>query len=181
MTVSTAIGRRLRVSRSVLAVAVGSSLFLSLVVGVAVQPAQGVQPWPRLPKPAGIGKPAGAAVKAIAVPAAAAPSTGVYTIYSGWNRPVSRTTIRMPVAAGIPLMGDWNGDGLDTPGVYQNGTWRITNAAAGTRQWETLTRFGGATDTPVVGYLDGDRRMDVGTFNNGTWSWQYSSQSTRTK
>ena len=173
--------RRAAVPRAVASIGLALALGVALQVGLGAGPAAGAQPAPRMPKPAGIGKPEGGVITPIGVPAAAATSTGVYTIYSGWNRPVSRTTIRLPAASGIPLMGDWNGDGLATPGIYQNGSWRITNAAAGTRQWENLTRFGGATDTPVVGYLDGDRRVDVGTFNNGTWNWQLSSQSNRTR
>ena len=63
------------------------------------------------------------------VPVAASSATGLWQVWStGYGR-LSGTQITMPPAGGTPLMGDWNGDGVDTPGRYEAGQWFVTNAA----------------------------------------------------
>ena len=116
------------------------------------------------------------------IPGAAAPSTGVFTVYSGLGMRTSRTTIRMPKASGTPLMGDWNGDGVDTPGRYSRGQWYFTNAVVGSPTWESRGAWGGQSgDVPVVGLIDGDRIPDIGVFRAGQWLWKLSADdSTRT-
>ena len=101
----------------------------------AARPAE-VRAAPNMPQPGGIagaGKAGG-----VSVPAAAAPDTGIFTVFSAFGRPAARTTVKTEPAplAGIPLMADWNGDGVETPGRYDNGKWFMTNGAAGTRPRE---------------------------------------------
>jgi len=90
--------------------------------------------------------------------------------------------------SGVPLLADWNSDGVRTPGVFSDGVWLVTNSAAartaltsmalastldsGSRgPWAELTRFGSAGDIPVTGDIDGDGLLDIGVFNLGAWSW----------
>lgn len=109
------------------------------------------------------------------VPAAANIATGRWITWSNGLGRDAGTIIELPPAAGIPLMGDWNGDGIATPGRYENGHWLITNAAADTPQWEGKVAFGGEPgDIPVVGNLNRDKRADIGVFRNGVWLWQLS-------
>jgi hypothetical protein len=75
----------------------------------------------------------------------------------------------------VPLLADWNGDGIATPGRYDAGQWFVTNATVDSAQWEGKTAFGGNPgDIPVTGQIDKDGRADVGVFNGGTWLWQHS-------
>jgi hypothetical protein len=53
------------------------------------------------------------------------------------------------------LMGDWNGDGTDTPGVVRNGVWHLRNSNT-TGFGEISLAYGDPGDTPVVGDWDGN-------------------------
>ena len=70
-------------------------------------------------------------------------------------------------ATDVPFLGDWNGDGIDTPGVYRDGQW-FQNS--GTRADGTTTDFwfGGApNDIPVVGDWDCNGTDTPGVFRDG--------------
>lgn len=57
----------------------------------------------------------------------------------------------------IPLVGDWNGDGIDTIAVYQAGTWRLDLDGDG--RWSArdgMFEFGQGGDIPLVGDWNGD-------------------------
>jgi hypothetical protein len=71
------------------------------------------------------------------------------------------------LAGDDPVMGDWNGDGTSTPGVYRDGTWyqRDANSGGPSRSFH----FGLAGDRPVAGDWNGDGKDTVGVFRNGTW------------
>ena len=74
-------------------------------------------------------------------------------------------------AADIGVVGDWNGDGIATIGVFNDGTWILDDNGDG--RWlpgETLLQFGSAGDLPVVGDWDGDGVDDVGVYRDGTWT-----------
>ncbi len=69
-----------------------------------------------------------------------------------------------------PVVGDWNGDGVDTIGVFMNGTWILDDNGDG--RWlpgETMVEFGQAGDIPVVGDFNGDGVDQLGVFRDGKW------------
>ena len=70
------------------------------------------------------------------IPAAGSSAQGMWITLSQGAAGNSRTRIKMPVLEGSPLMADWNGDGVATPGVFSGGQWFITNAAIGRSTWE---------------------------------------------
>ncbi len=73
-------------------------------------------------------------------------------------------------ARDIPVAGDWNGDGVDTIGVFMNGTWILDDNGDG--RWlpgETMVELGQAGDMPVVGDFNGDGVTDLGVFRDGKW------------
>ncbi len=139
----------------------------------ALAPAQ-VSPAPALPPVAGLetsdqrthAEPA-------SVPAAGSVSTGRWTIWTGRSGQSTETTLSLPPGGGRPLLADWNGDGIATPGRYDAGQWFLTNASVDSAVWEPHASFGGdPADVPVVGRIDKDRKADIGVFRNGTWLWQ---------
>ena len=70
----------------------------------------------------------------------------------------------------FPVTGDWNGDGIETIGIFSGGTWTLDDNGDG--RWtpgETMVDFGQPGDLPVVGDWDGDGVDDLGVFRAGTF------------
>ncbi len=65
----------------------------------------------------------------------------------------------------VPLVGDWNGDGVDTVGVFRSGTFLLGNGTSG--RADVVFGFGQAGDQPVSGDWDGDGRDSVGVYRAG--------------
>ncbi len=127
-----------------------------------------------LPRPPGVSD-SGSSATSRSVPAAASTTTGSWTVWTGRPGRSTVTRMSMPPVTGRPLLGDWNGDGVATPGYYEAGQWYVTNASVDSAAWEPYLSFGGEpTDVPVVGRIDKDRRTDVGVFRDGTWLWHLS-------
>ena len=71
-------------------------------------------------------------------------------------------------ARDIHVMGDWNGNGVTTPGVFRDGRWLLRNQrSAGTPDLDFV--FGAAGDIPVVGDWDGNGTTTVGFVRGNTW------------
>jgi len=70
----------------------------------------------------------------------------------------------------LAVVGDWNGDGIHTIGVFRNGAWYLD--VDGDGQWSTpdlLVEFGKEGDLPVVGDWTGDGVTKLGVYRNGTF------------
>jgi serine-aspartate repeat-containing protein C/D/E len=70
----------------------------------------------------------------------------------------------------IGVVGDFNGDGIDTVGIYRAGKWTLD--VNGDGQFDAADRhfeFGGRDDRPVVADLDGDGTDEIGVFRDGRW------------
>ncbi len=70
----------------------------------------------------------------------------------------------------IPIAGDWDGDGIDTIGVYRtsNRTWYLRNSNTGGIADLTIA-YGSPGDFPVPGDWDGDGDDTVGVVRGDTW------------
>lgn len=66
------------------------------------------------------------------------------------------------------VVGDWNGDGVDTIGNFENGQWglRNTNSAGGP---DVSVRYGAPGYRPVVGDWDGNGTDTIGVYVGDTW------------
>jgi dipeptidyl aminopeptidase/acylaminoacyl peptidase len=64
-----------------------------------------------------------------------------------------------------PLAGDWNGDGVDTIGVFHAGVFLLTDSFA---EAEHSTSFGRAGDLPIAGAWRAGLRDGVGVFHPST-------------
>ena len=71
-------------------------------------------------------------------------------------------------AGDIPVVGDWNGDGTDTIGLYRAGNWLLCNTLNGTVDLNVA--FGLAGDQPIVGDWNGNGidKVGVGRPSGGT-------------
>jgi serine-aspartate repeat-containing protein C/D/E len=68
------------------------------------------------------------------------------------------------------VVGDWNGDGVVTIGVFRNGTWFLD--VNGNGRWDNgdvTAYFGREGDIPVVGDWTGDGVSKLGVYRNGTF------------
>jgi Papain family cysteine protease len=85
------------------------------------------------------------------------------------NNPVSSasTALTYGIKGDIPVMGDWDGNGTDTPGVFRNGVWYLSNGVAG--HVDITTVFGEAGDRPVVGDWTGTGHDGIGVVRNASW------------
>jgi hypothetical protein len=103
------------------------------------------------------------------------PSTGRFllrqpeiVVVAGFPIKISTTiTINFGLAGDVPLVGDWNGDGIDTVGVFRNGLVLLTNSPNinnSTPTFDVIFSLGFGGDVPVAGDFDGDGKDSVGVF-----------------
>ncbi len=153
----------------------------AVTVSVALGGA-GVVPAAAAIRPAAAAAPVPAAASVPAVPTAVKGATrsivgyaragsGAWLVGSPAGFPWQRSQVKVP-GAGTPVWGDWDGDGLATPGRYASGTWSTAAQRVGPATLVPLRSYGGVVgDIPVVGDWDGDGRSDVGIFRAGMFRW----------
>ncbi|HWC90299.1 MAG TPA: VCBS repeat-containing protein [Pirellulales bacterium] len=68
------------------------------------------------------------------------------------------------------ISGDFNGDGIDTVGIFRHGHWVLDTDGDGRYTDRDLAfDFGPASGTPIVGDFNGDGRDEVGVYDQGVW------------
>lgn|GEM_PF-1185739 len=110
------------------------------------------------------------------------PNTSTVGLYSGgvWyfrdsnNSGSVDVEIRYGVGLGsgwLPVVGDWNGDGVDGIGLYKDGRWRLRDMTNNQLTNEYIISFGSneAGWIPVVGDWDGDGDDGLGLYKDGQW------------
>jgi hypothetical protein len=70
------------------------------------------------------------------------------------------------VAVGTPIVGDWDGSGSDTAGMWVNQSWYLSNCHCTTTPGSLA--YGRTTDIPIVGDWDGDGDATVGVYRPST-------------
>ena len=76
-----------------------------------------------------------------------------------------------------PMMGDWDGDGTETPGTYEAGVFKLNNANDGSAPDITFA-FGDSRGFPVAGDFNGDGTDDVAVYRAGLWQVRLSTGAT---
>ncbi len=79
-----------------------------------------------------------------------------------------QTYVYAAPAGGTTLMCDWDGNGVDTPGVFLNGTWYTTDATTGGLS-QLEFGYGGPGDIPVCGDWNGDGKDTPGVKRGAVW------------
>ena len=74
---------------------------------------------------------------------------------------VTTITFGYGTVGDVPLSGDWNGDGVDSPGVWRSGRFHLRNGVSGGPA-DLSFGFGKSTDVPIVGDWNGDGIDTVG-------------------
>ena len=65
----------------------------------------------------------------------------------------------------LPIVGDFDGDGIDELGLYRNGIWKIDlNGDRDFHHVDEVFQHGTPGDTPVVGDFDGDGVDDIAVY-----------------
>jgi hypothetical protein len=110
-----------------------------------------------------------AAASAPAPTPAPAPGPVVSTVFEGSGNVVGASAAAVPFGqpGDIALACDWNGDGVDTLGVFRSGVFYLTDTP-GSGRAETVFAFGQRGDQPVCGDWDGNKTETVGLFRAGT-------------
>jgi hypothetical protein len=72
------------------------------------------------------------------------------------------------LATDLPIIGDWDGDGLDNIGVYRPSTLRFYLDMNGNDVWDAADRvagpYGASGDLPIAGDWNGDGRDEIGVY-----------------
>jgi SpoIID/LytB domain protein len=97
-----------------------------------------------------------------------APQLVTYFERNSNTRGVADSIVAFGLKGDIPLACDWNGDGVDTPGVFRGGQWVLSNAPNGGTIDATFG-FGDPTDVPLCGDWDGNGTDTPGVFRKGTF------------
>ncbi|WNV74789.1 SpoIID/LytB domain-containing protein [Geodermatophilus sp. DSM 44513] len=96
------------------------------------------------------------------------PGGGVPTLFQAATNAAGAPVQALPFGSpgDVPLSCDWDGDGVDTAGVFRGGTFFLASRP-GTGQADRVFGFGQAGDQPVCGDWDGDDRDTVGVYRDG--------------
>ena len=71
----------------------------------------------------------------------------------------------------VPIMGDWDGNGSDTPGTFESGVFKLSNAIPPGAPTITVP-FGDPRGFPVVGDFNDDGFDDLAVYRSGTWQFR---------
>ena len=95
------------------------------------------------------------------------PSNGVIFLKNSNTSGFADVALNYGIPGDYPVVGDWDGDGDDTIGVYRNGTFYLRNSnTVGFADIEFA--FGQAGDQPIAGDWDGDGIDTIGIFRPST-------------
>jgi hypothetical protein len=73
-------------------------------------------------------------------------------------------------ATDVPVAGDWNGDGIESIGIFRNGQWHLDVDGNGRWSSSDITAdFGQSGDIPIVGDFNGDGIDELGFFRDGVF------------
>lgn len=93
--------------------------------------------------------------------------TGWYEEFQNAYSPPTDRFFFFAANCDIPVVGDWNGNGVDTPGIFRpygptGSEWHLSNSVTGSSPF--IFVYGTSTDYPIVGDWDGDGDDTIGIY-----------------
>ncbi|MBX3080221.1 MAG: SBBP repeat-containing protein [Anaerolineae bacterium] len=94
------------------------------------------------------------------------PSVATFYLRNSNTTGFADRTLTFGASTDFPIAGDWNGDGIDTPGVYRQSTGQffLTDSTTNPAALTYSLVLGIPNDQPIVGDWDGDGKDSVGVF-----------------
>jgi len=87
---------------------------------------------------------------------------------NGFWEPLADMNLQYGASTDQPLVGDWNGDGISTPGIKRGSTYFLRNSnSSGVA--DIVFSYGLATDIPIVGDWNGDGTDTIGVKRGATY------------
>ena len=96
------------------------------------------------------------------------PSNGALYLKNRNETGFADVQINYGIGGDYPVVGDWDGDGVDTIGVYRNGQFYLRNENS-IGFADIVFPFGQPGDQPVAGDWNGDGIDTIGVYRNGTF------------
>jgi PhoPQ-activated pathogenicity-related protein len=96
------------------------------------------------------------------------PSNATFYLKKTNESGFSDAVITYGIPGAEPIIGDWDGDGTDTIGVYLNGVFYLRNSNTSGFA-DVVVPFGIPGDVPVAGDWDGDGIDTIGVYRNGVF------------
>jgi hypothetical protein len=96
------------------------------------------------------------------------PSDGALYLKNSNTTGFADVAINYGIGGDYPIAGDWNGDGIDTIGVYRNGVFYLRNSNT-IGFADIVFAFGLSGDQPIAGDWNGDGVDTIGVYRNGTF------------
>jgi len=96
------------------------------------------------------------------------PSNGLLYLKNSNTTGFADIAINYGLPGDYPVVGDWDGNGTATIGIYRNGSFYLRNSNT-VGFADLVFAFGVPGDQPVAGDWDGDGVDTIGVFRNGTF------------
>jgi len=96
------------------------------------------------------------------------PSNGLLYLKNSNTTGIADVAINYGQGGDYPITGDWNGDGVDTIGIYRNGYFYLRNSNT-IGFADIVFPFGAPGNQPVAGDWDGDGIDTIGVYHNGVF------------
>jgi bacillolysin len=96
------------------------------------------------------------------------PSNGALYLKNSNTTGLADVTINYGLPGDYPVVGDWDGDGDATIGVYRNGVFYLRNSNT-IGFADIVFPFGAPGDQPIAGDWNGDGVDTIGVYRNGTF------------
>ncbi len=98
------------------------------------------------------------------------PTNGALYLKNSNTTGVADIQINYGIPGDKPITGDWNGDGVDTIGVYRNGVFYLRNSnSVGIA--DIYFAFGSPGDQPIAGDWDGNGTDTIGVYRSSNFTF----------